>query len=134
MDIGERIKCIRKQRGFSAELIAEKIGVSPSTIYRYENNDISAMKIDKLKLLADFFGISACDLLGWYEDDPITVTVDPDARSDDDPLSASEQSLLDDYRQLNEEGQELAAKQVHALVASGIYIKSRQSGVLEEKA
>ena len=134
MDIGERIKYIRKQRGFSAELIAEKIGVSPSTIYRYENNDISAMKIDKLKLLADFFGISACDLLGWYEDDPITVTVDPDVRSNDDLLSASEQSLLNEYRQLNEEGQELAAKQIHVMVASGLYIKSDESDVVEEEA
>ena len=40
MDIGERIKKRRKELGLSAEQIAEKLGVSPATIYRYESNDI----------------------------------------------------------------------------------------------
>ena len=49
MDIGERIKKRRKELGLSAEQIAEKLGVSPATIYRYESNDIMNMRIDKLE-------------------------------------------------------------------------------------
>lgn len=40
MTIGEKIKSRRKELGFSAEVIAEKLGVSPATIYRYESGDI----------------------------------------------------------------------------------------------
>lgn len=55
MDIGERIKKRRKELGLSAEQIAEKLGVSPATIYRYESNDIMNMRIDKLvdRVMAD---------------------------------------------------------------------------------
>ena len=49
-------------------------------------------------------------------------------------LTASEQLLLNEYRQLNDEGQELAANQVHVMVASGLYIKNHQSDVVEEEA
>lgn len=37
MTVGERLKRRRKELGMSAEAVAEKLGVSPSTVYRYEN-------------------------------------------------------------------------------------------------
>lgn len=36
MEIYDRIKLRRKALGLSAEFVAEKLGVSPATIYRYE--------------------------------------------------------------------------------------------------
>jgi len=75
MNTGERIKQLRKERGFSAEYIAEKIGVSPSTIYRYENNEIASMKIDKLKMIADLLGTDASHLLGW-DDSELIISSD----------------------------------------------------------
>lgn len=65
MDIGKRIRSARKEVGMSAEELAEKIGVSPSTIYRYESNDISNMGIDKLKSIAEVLHTHAYSLLGW---------------------------------------------------------------------
>ena len=65
MSIGTNIKTRRQQLGFSAETLAEMIGVSPSTIYRYENNDISNMGIDKLKSIAEALNTQAAHLLGW---------------------------------------------------------------------
>lgn len=53
MKINERIKNRRKELGLSAEEVAEKIGVSPATIYRYESADIMNMGIDKLIPLAE---------------------------------------------------------------------------------
>ena len=35
MDVGKRIKDRRKELGLSAERVAEIMGVSPSTVYRY---------------------------------------------------------------------------------------------------
>ena len=40
MEIYERIKLRRKELGLSAEKVAEELGVSPATIYRYEKKDI----------------------------------------------------------------------------------------------
>ena len=37
---GEQIKKRRKQLGMSADELAEKLGVSRSTIFRYEKGDI----------------------------------------------------------------------------------------------
>ena len=52
MTTGERMRLRRKQLGYSAEYVAEKLGCSPSTIYRYENGDIEKMPIDSLTPLA----------------------------------------------------------------------------------
>ena len=54
MTIGERMRSRRKQLGFSAEYIAEKLGCSPATIYRYENGYIEKMPIDSVSLLRLF--------------------------------------------------------------------------------
>lgn len=72
MDIGEKIKTRRKEIGISAEELAFAIGVSPSTIYRYENNDISNMGIDKLKALATVLNTHIYGLLGLGECDCIS--------------------------------------------------------------
>lgn len=53
MQINQRIKNRRKELGLSAEKVADIIGVSPATIYRYESADIMNMGIDKLVPLAD---------------------------------------------------------------------------------
>ncbi len=45
-------------------------------------------------------------------------------------LTASEQSLLADFRQLNEEGQDKVVEYTSDLVASGRYIKSDKDEVV----
>lgn len=46
MKIGERIKALRKERGLSVESVASKLGVSPSTLYRYENGSIEKLPVE----------------------------------------------------------------------------------------
>ena len=65
MNTGQRIKARRIELGYSAEQVADAIGVSPSTIYRYESNNIANMGIDKLKAVANFLHTDAHVLLGW---------------------------------------------------------------------
>lgn len=64
MKIGERIKKIRKQRGMSVEEVAEKLDVSVSTLYRYENSSISKVPIDVIDRLCSVFGITTSELMG----------------------------------------------------------------------
>ena len=65
--IGERIKNRRKELGLSAEKVAEIMGVSPATIYRYESKDIMNMGIDKIIPIAKALHISPSYLMGWDE-------------------------------------------------------------------
>lgn len=78
MTTGERIKARRKQLGISAEALAEQCGVSPATIYRYENGDIERVGIDKLPPIAKALFVSQAYLMGWEdESSPLPSNVTP---------------------------------------------------------
>ena len=46
MTIGERIKKIRKEKKISVEFLAKELGVSKTTIYRYEDSTIEKIPIN----------------------------------------------------------------------------------------
>ncbi len=64
MKIGERIKELRRSRGLSAEEVAERLGVSLSTLYRYENSSISKVPIDVIEKLCTILGVTTGELMG----------------------------------------------------------------------
>lgn len=68
MEIYERIKLRRKELGLSAELVAEKLGVSPATIYRYEKKDIKKFPTEILEPLAQVLHTTPAYLMGWEDD------------------------------------------------------------------
>lgn len=72
MEIYERIKKRRKEMGLSAEMVAEKLGVSPATIYRYEKKDIKKFPTDILEPLAKVLRTTPSYLLGLNETDTNT--------------------------------------------------------------
>lgn len=65
MCVGQRIKRLRKRVGMSAETLAEKVGVAPSTIYRYESGDIDKVNSDMLIPIAKALGTTPACLMGW---------------------------------------------------------------------
>lgn len=76
MDFKERLRELRKKRGYSQVALAEKIGVSKSTIGAYETGDIKP-SIEVLETLADFFNVNLSYLMG--EEDGSTYYLDPEA-------------------------------------------------------
>lgn len=68
MNVGDRIKSIRKQQGISADQLAESIGVSRSTIFRYEKGDIEKMPIEVVANVASSLHVSLIDLMGISND------------------------------------------------------------------
>lgn len=72
MSVGRRIKERRKELKMSAEQLADMIGVSPATIYRYENGHIANMGTDKLEVIARALSIEPKHLMGWSESEPET--------------------------------------------------------------
>lgn len=66
-NVGKCIKHRRKQIGLSAEQVAEKLGVSPATIYRYENGEIEKVPSSILEPLAKVLQTTPAYLMGWEE-------------------------------------------------------------------
>lgn len=54
----------------SADELATSVGVSRSTIFRYEKGDIEKVGPDVLKKIADKLNVSPADLMGW-DDTPV---------------------------------------------------------------
>lgn len=65
MTTGDLIKARRKEIAMSAERLAEKVGVSPATIYRYEKGDIEKVPVDVIKDIAKALNTTPAYLMGW---------------------------------------------------------------------
>jgi len=81
---GQRMKNRRKAIGLSAEKVAEILGVSPATIYRYENGDIEKVPGDRLGPIASALQTTPAYLMGWTDGDrdalPANVIPMPEMR------------------------------------------------------
>lgn len=67
-NIGELIKSVRKQRGYTQKQLAEKAGISRNSIIKYESGDMSP-SIQALQLISNALGV---DLLAEYKKEIIT--------------------------------------------------------------
>lgn len=79
MTTAERIRQRRKQIGMSADTLAEKIGVSRSTVFRYENGFIEKIPINNLGPIARALNTTIGYLMGWDENPEMTEPT-PDDR------------------------------------------------------
>lgn len=64
MTIGERIKKIRKEKHISVEIIAAELGVSKTTIYRYEDSTIEKIPLQIFDKLCTVLNVSLAELSG----------------------------------------------------------------------
>ena len=65
MTVGDRIRKHRKLSGISQTDLAEKIGVSKQTLYKYEKNVITNIPSDKIEEIAKVLNVSESCLMGW---------------------------------------------------------------------
>ena len=61
-----RLKILRKEKGFTQAKLANEIGVSKRTIIAWENDE-RQIKSDKAQKLADFFEVPIGYLLGYSD-------------------------------------------------------------------
>lgn len=64
MSIGERIKNIRKSKGISVDYLAKELGVSKTTIYRYEDSTIEKIPINIFDQLCILLDVTPAELMG----------------------------------------------------------------------
>ncbi|RGZ07363.1 XRE family transcriptional regulator [Hungatella hathewayi] len=65
MNIGERIRGLREKQEMTQTELAEKIGSTKQTVYKYENGVVTNIPYDKLILLAKALGTTPSSLMGW---------------------------------------------------------------------
>ena len=65
MTVGDRIRKHRELSGISQTYLAEKIGVSKQTLYKYEKNVITNIPSDKIEEIAKVLNVSESCLMGW---------------------------------------------------------------------
>lgn len=63
MDFKDRLKELRKSKGLSQVTLAERLGLSKSTVGAYETGDIKP-SVEALNAIADFFNVDMNYLLG----------------------------------------------------------------------
>lgn len=114
-EISFRIKSTRDLRGLTLDDIASQVGVAKSTISRYENGTIAKFKLPVLESIAKSLGVDPNWLIG-NTDTPSPVPAPA--------LTGAEQHLLDNFRDLNPDGQDKLIDYSDDLVLSGRYCKT----------
>ena len=56
MDLGKRLKAKRKEKNISAEYLAKELGISVSTVYRYEDSSILKIPVSTFEKMCDILG------------------------------------------------------------------------------
>lgn len=72
-DIMKRMKSRREELNMSYQTLSEKVGISKSTLQRYETGYIKNMPVDKLEEIADALNVSPAYLMGWEDHTPSTL-------------------------------------------------------------
>lgn len=95
MDVNERIKARRKELDLDADTMADLLGISRATYYRYESKDIEKIPISALVPLAKALHVSPAYLMGWDEKEPAPSSLS---------LTQQEEEHIKKYRQLDADG------------------------------
>ena len=93
MTVGDRIKKRRNQLNLTMDDLARELNTIRQTIFKYENNIVTNIPLDKLERIAKVLKVSPAYLMGW---DNITV---------ESIYSDDEVNIIKKYRQLDQRGQ-----------------------------
>lgn len=118
MDISEKIRMLRKERGMTLEEVGNRVGVGKSTVRKWESGEIANMRRDKIALLAAALGVAPSYLMGWDEKKKEETAAQ---------LSTDETTLLESYRALNAAGQSIALNTVKGLAGNPDLVKDTTS-------
>ncbi len=110
IEIGKRIKYARDLRKATLEDVAQKVGVTKSTIQRYENGKINAIKIPVVESIAIALNVNPSWIVG---------------KSDNMELPSQKTTqIIQYYEMLNDDGKQEATKRVKELTYIPLYRKN----------
>lgn len=102
MTIGENIKNYRKLNNMTMEELANKIGVTKSTIFKYEKDIIGNIPVDNLYEIAKALDVNVSVLLNWDTPNGVKQEDDLDSQINRlincwEKLNSSQQSQVLDF-------------------------------------
>ena len=104
MTIGKRIRYERLKRGLSQEELAKALSTTKQAIYKYENEIVTNIPMDKISKLAEIFNTTPSYIMGWEEESP---SAEPE-------LTEGEREFLKLFRMLPEQEQRLYIEMLRA--------------------
>lgn len=105
---GERLRALRQRAGLTQQAVAEKLSIHRTAYTKYETSGVMPDPVG-LVVLADLFGVSVDYLVGHDNVEEPQVAADGRVAMN---LSLEEQQLVQMYRQLNLQEQQMLVQQV----------------------
>ena len=138
MSSSEKIKQFRKAKGLTQKQLADLTGLAEITIRQYEAGKYEP-KIDKLRRIAAALGVYIYELEPDWSKIPFEditkdlnngtngITHEEAIKLGGYPITKIENQLLENYRELNDTGQQEAVRQVELLTKIPEYRKEDTS-------
>lgn len=136
MKLGDAIKKYRDDHKMSMQAFADASHLSKgyiSMLEKHKNPQSSRELVPSMQTyskVASAMGLDLNSLLSLLDEDTL-VSVNSDDHSES--LTPTEHSLVDSFRNLNEEGQSKVQSYIDDLLSTGKYIKSDFSELVEEE-
>ena len=67
MNLSEKIRYLRIQKGMTQAELAEKLNTTKQTIGKYENQVVTNLPLNRIQELADALDTTLAYLMGWGE-------------------------------------------------------------------
>lgn len=107
MTRGERIRQMRESANLGLTELADKIGVSKQTLYKYENDIITNIPSDKIEAIAEVCNVSPAIIMGWELEERYANMREmldlAESESKSENLTANERLIIERYRMLPQE-------------------------------
>ena len=115
MSLSSKLELRRRQLNMTLLEVANKVGVTESTVQRWESGSIKTLRHERIVKLAEALDVTPSYLMGWDDEQSVNISAEQ---------SPDEDRLLSLYRELNEEGREKLIDYADDMVRSGKYKKN----------
>lgn len=65
--VGARLKALRLDRGLTQDEVGQRVLVSKQTLYKYENDIVTNIPVDKIEMLAEVYNVTPAYIMGWEQ-------------------------------------------------------------------
>lgn len=115
MSLSSKLELRRKQLNMTLLEVANKVGVTESTVQRWESGNIKTLRHERIVKLAEALDVTPSYLMGWDDEQVSSISAE---------FIPGEDRLLSLYRELNEEGREKLIDYADDMTRSGKYKKN----------
>ena len=122
MDVGKLIYKRRTELKLTLEDVGNAVGVSKSTVKKWEDGYISNMRRDKISELAKILQVNPVSLITGEE---TSITIPQPLLVPKDELTDKERTLVDMYRQLTQEDKIRVEERIETMLES--YPENKES-------